>query len=159
DPSYLFREYLETQLSSTLTNGKKYLVSFWTCRGDAAPQGVLATNKMGLMLSTSLVSQNDTSNLALTPDYQYPLVITDSANWERIAHPFTATGSEGYLVIGNFNDNSHTTVQTLGSTANGARAYYYIDDVSIDECSEVVNGDFETGTVPTGLSQIGNAPV
>lgn len=134
-----YREYLQSPLSRPLTAGTPYLVKLWVCRANGMAFD-LATDQMGIRFGLTSLQQGDDMNLAVTPDYEYPGVITDSEEWTPIEFVFHATGGERYIVIGNFNDNAGTTVEVLGSSTTHA-AYYYVDDVSVCCYCDSANDD------------------
>jgi hypothetical protein len=63
-------------------------------------------------------------------------VITDTANWVKIAGSFVANGTEQFITIGNFKYNAHTTYVKMPDNPLQAAAkgtYYLVDDVSVIE--------------------------
>jgi hypothetical protein len=67
-------------------------------------------------------------------------IILDSVNWVPVAGVFTATSAAQYLTIGNFSDDNHTLATARGgyfpAIPGYNSAYYFIDDVSVEEFSE-----------------------
>ncbi|MEP6792763.1 MAG: T9SS type A sorting domain-containing protein, partial [Saprospiraceae bacterium] len=129
-PTNLYREYLEVQLSSPLISGNSYQVSFYVSLAD---QARWAIDKFGAYLSNTMVGPiTGAPVLSLTPQVSNPLgnFITNKTGWTLVSGTYVASGGENFLVIGNFYDNISTTpVIGLGGFYQGS--YYYIDDVSV----------------------------
>lgn len=132
-----YREYIEGQLSSPLTAGQNYCISFYVSLGN---KSYLYCNNFGMYLSNSLTQYptnycktSASHPLTVTPQLNYTCTVTDTTNWVRLQWNYTATGGEQYFTIGNFfNDGSTTSgVNNAGALLTGPFAYYYIDDVSI----------------------------
>jgi len=123
----LYREYVETPLSSPLVAGQTYQVSFYVSLADECQWAV---DKIDAYLSVGPV--NTLYTLALTPQVSNPVgsFITDKAGWTAISGQYVAAGGEDHVVIGNFSDNPSTTPQT-GQGGAYRWAYYYLDDVSV----------------------------
>lgn len=136
-----FRNYIQVQLTEPLKAGTKYCVVWYVSLADTSKY---ACNDMGAYFSDSalyngfppMVKSNFTPQVANDP-INNPL--TDKINWIKISGSFVANGGEQYIVIGNFKDDSHSSIDSVGSTAsmvifpNSAAAFYYIDDVSVLE--------------------------
>jgi hypothetical protein len=60
-------------------------------------------------------------------------VLIDTVNWMRIGGIYQAQGGEQFITIGNFFADNQITVLPL----EGPAAFYYIDDVSVERCSQV----------------------
>ncbi len=75
-----------------------------------------------------------TNRLNFIPQILYSTIVSDTANWTLISGMYIATGGEQYIIIGNFNTNATTDTLPL----NGSNiSYYYIDDVSVMDCTGV----------------------
>lgn len=131
------REYIEGSLIHPLQAGRKYCVSFYV---NLMNNMIYATDAFGAYLSNDTL-RNDTNSLyfPVQPQVENPTgnIITDTLNWTLISGEFIATGGERYITIGSFKPNAATNFDT---TAWGidARAYYYIDDVSVIDCDPSV---------------------
>jgi len=137
DPLSNYREYIQGSTSAPLVAGQQYCVSMFVSRGDNVP---FATNNMGVYFSNTEYMRNACPNNSLinvTPQLNYTCApITDTANWVRLQWNYVAQGGERYFTIGNFYNNSNTTVVNLGGGGLNPYAYYYIDDVSIVATNE-----------------------
>jgi len=128
-PTNLYREYVETPLSSPLVAGQTYLISFYVSLAD---QSQWAVDKIGAYLSVGPVSLVSTLyTLPLSPQVSNPVgnFITDKTGWTAISGQYVAAGGEDHMVIGNFLDNPSTTPLVVGGAY--PFAYYYLDDVSV----------------------------
>ncbi len=156
-----YREYVEGSLSSPLVAGQTYCVSFYVSLADTVP---FAVDKIGVYLSSGFVQFPvshcvNTVPLPVTPQLEWAGgVILNDSGWVRMEWQYTASGGEQYFVIGNFFNNTATTVQNTGSTGfANPFAYYFIDDVSIIPgiCCDagILNaGTFCTDGSPVNLS-------
>lgn len=132
------RSYVQTQLSQALTPGKDYCVSFQVSLADLA---YVAVEEIGLYFNTAPTAVvNGSLPLNVTPQIEYNGgLISDKNNWTTISGTFTADAAHEWIVIGNFRNNANTTNAGLpgagGSFFN--RAYYYIDEVVVEELPDL----------------------
>lgn len=132
-----YREYIQGRTSAPLVAGQQYCVSMFVSKGDKVPY---ATNNMGVYFSNNEYLRDACTQGALipvTPQLNYTCSpITDTLNWVRLQWNYVAAGGEQYFVIGNFFNNTNTTIQNTGPSSPNLYAYYYIDDVSIVATNE-----------------------
>ena len=137
-PSYVNRrEYIGGILSDTLKQGHEYCISFYVSVADGMKYVI---DGMGLYLSVdSAVDYTINTNLSFMPQISNPSgnIIYDTLNWVQISGTYIANGGEKYLTIGNFKDDANTMIDSTSSTANSA--YYFIDDVSVIDCTVGIN--------------------
>ncbi len=134
----LGREYLEVELTDSLTAGFTYDVSYYVSLGDTSQY---ACNNIGVHFSDTVILYNTSiSNVLLNVPFHVfsQLIITEMVGWYLISGKYTANGGEKYMVVGNFlNDISTSYI----STGNGSQpwAYYYFDDfnVSLDSTTSL----------------------
>jgi gliding motility-associated-like protein len=129
------REYLECQLSSVLLLNHKYCVELKLSLGDKSP---FAVSNIGVYFSADSVNSGFTAELNFTPQVLNPTgaYLSDTSNWMTVSGAFVATGSEKFIVIGNFEPSISTdTISVPVNSGASPFAYYYVDDVSIKECS------------------------
>jgi len=124
-----FIEYLQVELDTNLIANNIYCASFYI---SLANKSRYAIKNIGMYFSNSNVSQPIIRNLNFIPQIADTNHVTDTLNWVYFEGNFTAMGGERYLIIGNFNDSTHTDTMTVGHT--GGDAYYYIDDVDVHYC-------------------------
>ena len=131
------REYLGGSLTDSLVTGHTYCISLYvSCADDVK----YVTDDIGLYLSVdSIYDANNYTYLSYTPQVENPQgnIIYDTLNWVQISGNYTALGGEKYLTIGNFKNDSNTTIDSLNNNAplSNYGAYYYIDDVSVVDCT------------------------
>ena len=124
------REYLQVKLDSTLKSNKCYYVEFYVSLSELSEEAV---NNIGANLST-IQPFGVLPNLQNLPIHILNTgnpIINDSINWVKVSGYYTAIGGEQYLTIGNFLDNVNTSTTYLSPT--GYPAYYFIDDVTVEE--------------------------
>jgi len=130
------REYIGRALSTPLSVGTKYYVSF----------------KVNLSISSTIWANCATNNIGagfLTSPYHWPSnplavtnnpkvysnsIITDTLNWVQIFGSFTADSSYQYIVLGNLFDDSNTDTLIIDANASptgNCFAYYFIDDICV----------------------------
>jgi len=137
-------EYLTGRFSSPLVNGKKYCVEFYV---NLANYSYYAFDRIGAYISVDSIHMSGGAYgyLHFIPQIENPAgnIITDTLNWTKISGKYTASGGEQFITIGNFRPDS--LVQTLvHDTIVGDFPYYYLDDVSVYDCSDT-----------TGINEIG----
>lgn len=133
-----FREYVQGQLSSPLVVGDCYQVSFWVSLGDNCS---IASNNIGVKFTAgALVGPGSTftSLINTTPEYNHTSIITDKVNWVEITFTYIpTTAGQDHFTIGNFFDYASTTELAVAGSLPGfstrPNAYYYVDDVSIEQ--------------------------
>jgi hypothetical protein len=139
------REYIQSKLIDTLKNGIKYCVSFYVNLADSSQY---ATDGIEAYFSDSSVTHFDSTGLAYLLNYNPQVfnphgnIITDKQNWTLISDSFVAKGGEQYITIGNFWDDTNTDTILVGGASyhmGEPFSYYYIDDVSVVECSSGIN--------------------
>jgi OOP family OmpA-OmpF porin len=130
---YNMRNYIQAKLIDSLKVGVRYYVTFYTSLGDSS---VYACSDMGAYLSDSALNLSGDS----VKYYLIPQVANDpkkqelsgTMNWMKISGSFIAKGGEKYIIIGNFKNDSLSSIRYLGpSYSPFTAAYYYIDDVIV----------------------------
>jgi gliding motility-associated-like protein len=138
-----WREYMCGSLSIALKPGICYKMQFYvipTCFAE----GFVGIDNLGIFFSKDSILWDKPTYLQVMP--YTPQVkhsggpICDTLNWTKIEGTFVATGGEKHLVIGNFDDDQHTTWINCRNPINGGfeGSYYYIDDVSVWPCDAPV---------------------
>ncbi len=125
DVNGLDREILGIQLSAPLIISQKYYISLKINRADSNYFVGYATNKIGVKLFTT---HPDTILINNSAQFYTNTVITDTAHWLTIFGSFIADSSYQYMMLGNFFDDSHTTVI---NDLIGQVAYYFADDICL----------------------------
>ena len=133
------KEYLQVKLTDSLIANRKYCVSFYV--NLAKPHGpaynVVAITKIGMFISDTAVSDTTTYTLPYTAQIQSPAgyYLSDTVNWMEISGTYTAHGGEKYITIGNFNIISDTICIVHHPGLQYSGAYYFIDDISVVDCT------------------------
>lgn len=134
--TYLWREYIEIQLDTSLTSGQEYCVLFYVSLPELCRYGI---ENVGAYFSQTAINFNDSINLPYQPQIVNTNgILTDTSGWTMIQGVYTAIGGEKYITIGNF-DNDSNTIVTCFNPGIGiiSLAYYYVDDIYVgiaDSC-------------------------
>jgi len=146
------REFLGVQLSQTLTIGTKYFVSAYISRRDTSNSFVgyaCPSDKFCLKFSSVAFSYTNTAPINNFSQVYSNIVVNDTLGWSKISGSFVADSSYKFLMLGNFFDNSNTTISAC--THSLSVAYYYIDDVCLSMDSTLCNssvGIFKVASYP-----------
>ncbi len=151
-----YREYLQAELTETLTKGKKYRLSFYV---SLAERSDFAVKEFGLLFSNNKISLETRKTLSKKLWYQikgntysymeigYSNFYSDTKEWILIHTEFEAKGTENYLIIGNFKNNARTRLfKTKRNAKQGA--YYYFDELVI-KAVEPIPGSYQIDKVHT----------
>jgi len=145
-------EYIEVKLISPLIQTRKYCIEFYVSLlngSDFAISNVGAYFSQDSLLSNTYYNAIDN----VSPQVENPTtnMLSDTLNWMLVSGNFIANGGEQYMTIGNFHLYNVSNVQNV-SGGSFAVAYYYIDDVSVVDCTGVgiseVNDDNEINVSP-----------
>jgi gliding motility-associated-like protein len=129
-----YREYLQAKLVKKLLPGKKYIFTLFTNKSNAS----FPVDRLEVSFSSTPVYQKITGVLPLVPHIAYTGgYIKDSVNWVEFKAEYVASGDEQYIIIGNFQTDANTNV--LVNNVEGASCFYFIDDVSLYECTSLVD--------------------
>lgn len=125
-----YREYLMTPLLSPMEVGVKYTVSFWLTNGFNGHNYIYSSDHIGIRFSTSPLVLPTWLPLG-SPHMEIDGQVWQTS-WQQYSFEFMADSAYSYLIIGNFVDNSATSIIQQVTNPNGSmRAYYFIDDVSL----------------------------
>ena len=128
-----YREYLLGVLSDSLKKNKRYCGELYTSLRNLS-KGAVENIGMYFSIDTVLKSSN---LFALQPQIEnHKGIISDTVNWVKVNGSLIANGGEKHITIGNFRDNLHTNYIDLIGMPD---PYYFIDDVSVCECSFDIN--------------------
>ena len=131
------REYIECPLTTTLTAGATYNFEMYVNLGNWSRQ---TTDAFGVYFSDTLVDGVlNNAPLSFFPQINNVVGNTlDSLNWILISANYTATGSENYLIIGNFKDDISTSLSVVNPGGTNA-SYMLVDNVSLHDISVGMN--------------------
>ncbi len=145
-----FRECIEIRLTDTLQPGKTYCVSFYLSLEDGANYGC---NSIGALFTQNSIGSSANAVNFIPQVFNYSNVLDDSENWLLVNGSFIANGNEQYLTITNFSDDaSSDTFLIPGGNQGWLFSYYYIDDVSVIECSDTTPTFYSILEVPNIFS-------
>lgn len=139
-----YRSYIQVPLTNTLLDGLEYHVSMHILLNN---QCNYAVKELGMYFSPDSIWQANFQFLNLSPQYeQNSDYLSNKTDWVQISGSFIANNNFNYLIIGNFNDNSNTSLLEVSSWGDDI-AQYFIDEVcvsrSADDCqSPVLSTDF-----------------
>jgi hypothetical protein len=152
------RESICGKLSDSLVNDNEYCVSFYINCPDSADYSI---NRIGALLSDSAFdigvgSPNWMLDFEPSIEADTSNFMSDTINWIRIEGLYSSHGGEKYIIITNFRTNTETQYQYLNySNLLNNVAYYFIDQVSVEEIKPANAGSNQTITSGQQV-QIGN---
>lgn len=144
-----YREYLQTELRTTLQAGLHYRVAYFASLADKSPHAVatlgalltadrIADSTVGILMrrENTDIGGGERQSIAtyIIPQVANPTdsVVDNTREWVEICDTIVADGGEQFLTLGNFADFNHSTVVDIhNALAILQGAYYYIDDVSV----------------------------
>jgi Mg-chelatase subunit ChlD len=136
--TYNYKEYVQGKLVTPLEEGKKYCVKFYVTLDRAS---LYTSTGIGAYISAGAPISYSKEPLRREPQIISHQLITYEDGWVEISGTFIAKGGEHFITIGSYSDTSVVSLSSLGKTplksvssAHIMRsAYFYIDDVSVEE--------------------------
>lgn len=132
------REYAQAQLVQPLQAGVTYHIALAVGVPDA---WTIFGNQIHMAFSTVPFSQPNSDRLPLLPDVvlqQNNFSWLQDTSWVVLDTEYTATGTEQYLIIGNFFTDANTDTLFIFN-GQDPQTYYYIDDVCITPAGQSVS--------------------
>jgi hypothetical protein len=126
-----FRRYAQAPLTTTLTLGKEYCVTYYASLSNRAH---VAVDELGAYLDDgSITTVSACAEAIVSPQIKSPngIYMMDTLNWMKVQGTFISNGTECYITLGNFRSTASTNY-TLLCSPNGV-SEYYVDDVSVIE--------------------------
>jgi OmpA-OmpF porin, OOP family len=122
------REYVEIQMAEPLVEGQNYEVSYWACPLEKS----MYSNNLGAYFSVKPIDRKTDEILVRNAQIQSNSLVKPQkkGQWTKVISTFVATYEAEHIVIGNFNDDNNTIVESSGADGYNY-AYYYIDDVTV----------------------------
>ena len=153
------REYIEVELTNFLIYNHIYRISYFVSLANEHREALGNFNACfsdTIIYNSSLTDYYLNCNpIELNPTF---IPITDTMNWVLVSGTYIANGGEKYLTIGNFHNDSSTTIITANPSSNAYGAYYYVDSVSVTDLGLVgindVNFSNQLQIVPNPVSSI-----
>ena len=130
NPNSDYREYIQTKLITTLTQGQEYYFEFYVCRSDIYG---IAIDNIGALFTSYPISRFDANPIIAQPQIENPRhhIIIDTIKWTKISGTFVAQGDEHYLTIGNFYPADQIDTILFNGNWPADYAYYYIDGITL----------------------------
>ena len=134
-----YREYLQGELIVTLEKGKQYELSFFI---SLAERSDFAIREFGVLFSDNPLKLETKKNISkkirygeAANQYHYLRIpetefLKDTRDWVEVRTTFEARGTERYMILGNFENNSGT-LKTKRKRNAKQGAYYYLDRISL----------------------------
>jgi len=133
--TFNFREYIEVPLINSLVANRRYCVELYISLVDISQFSI---SNIGAYFSTDSLLDNSTYEAIdyIVPQIENPdsIMLNDTSNWMKVSGSFIASGGEKFMTIGNFHNPTNTLWQATGF-GTPSTAYYYIDDVSVVDCT------------------------
>ncbi len=135
-----YKEYVQGELSNTLTAEKKYTFTFYislaeNCSHAIRDLGVLflkeplKENSDKYINLNKVLNTKQNSHFVLINSQDY---YSEKVGWEQVTFEYIAKGFESYFIIGNFDKNSKISKIKVHNSKDPDASYYYIDDVSVE---------------------------
>ncbi|MFZ4401637.1 MAG: T9SS type B sorting domain-containing protein [Bacteroidales bacterium] len=121
-----YREYISTQLLSSMLNGHLYKVSFYLTNG-VDTFGTLSCNNFGIHFSVLPLTQHTREPITVEPQIEIDTIVYFWNYWQHFSFNYIADSSYKYITIGNFRNDAHTLISLTGKND----AYYFIDKIDI----------------------------
>ena len=134
---FIWREYISTQLLTSMIPGHKYKVSFYLSNGMGNDMYTEGTNNFGICFSNNPLYQATSEPIPVIPQIEIDSIIYFWDYWQHFSFIYKADSSYKYITIGNFKDDANTLVSTYGEYG----AYYFIDKIEIFPYKLTINGD------------------
>jgi hypothetical protein len=152
--------YPKSRLASTLDSGTVYCGRYFVVNTN---NNRVAIQEYGMFfggnsLDTVTICNNPLPYLDPQIEYNGG-IITDTLNWTPISGTFVATGSEKFVVLGNFNVSASTSTVIINTplpNKNGNDAY--IDDVSLVEMELPAYAGNDTNIIAGDSVFVGREP-
>ena len=144
-----FKEYLQIQLDTALIANRNYCVTFYVNLSNSSRY---STSKIGMYFSNTHTYISNYNYLNFSPQIISPTIITDTANWTLISGQYTAFGGENYVIIGNFFPDNLTDSSVINTNTSDYSAYYFVDDVSVVDCTDQGVGELEIMNEELGIA-------
>ncbi len=132
------REYLQTKLTQTLIEGKKYEIEFYISLADSF-HWALNEKDIGVYIGYILEPNNfDHKVREFRPFFTSDSVwnASNKSGWEKFHYTYTALGGESTIAIGCFKIDSNLTLDNVGNGGHFPWAYdgsyYYVDNIRVE---------------------------
>lgn len=143
-----YREYISVKLLSPLVVGNKYQFSFWFTNGEINEftNAGLGTSDFGAYFSVIDPVQNNNEPIQATPQVKMNTVLYNR-EWVQISFNFYADVAAEHITIGVFGADGDKTINIIEGE-HPLIAYYFIDDLLLEEIPDETNAHEEPGDRP-----------
>lgn len=153
-PEPEYREYIEVTLDSSLSSNVCYHFEMYINLNNG---GKYTSYNIGAYFSDSVIYDSINTALPFSPQINNTSGnLPDTLNWTLVSGNYTAHGGESYLIIGNFQNDSNTSISIVNPSASNNFSYVYIDDVSLVRCSSLgmsnYNNDININVFPNPIT-------
>jgi hypothetical protein len=128
------REYIQAPLTNNLAANNFYYIKFFVNMHNSSKYSI---NNLGINFSPNPLSAIGNDDLISSNNQIVKFgnpIIKDTLNWIVIDGIYRAIGNESFVTIGNFNSDQETIKEIMPiENQNIFGAYYFIDDVSVEE--------------------------
>lgn len=157
--TYSSRGYPRNRLKALLKPNKVYCAKYYVVNTN---HNRIAIENYGLYAGDSSLDTIKYCNIALSyliPQVEYSGgIITDTLNWTAVSGTFIATGTEKYVLLGNFRSNAATDTMQINPTMPTMSNDNYIDDVSLIEMDLPAYAGPDRSLIPGDSVFIGREP-
>ncbi|PBQ32611.1 hypothetical protein CNR22_12800 [Sphingobacteriaceae bacterium] len=129
------REYVSTNLTTTMQVGQTYSISFYATTGSLTSASYVSNN-IGVLFTNNAVWHGSNSlRINRTPHYNMSTVL-DTTGWKYFSFTFVADSAYKYITFGNYYSDANTTLVNKNSTSD-VYAYNIIDDITVSHVNSV----------------------
>ena len=122
-----FREYLQTELKSSLIKGEKYTVKLYISCADKL--WLSTVDEFNIVFSKGSFSIPKNEILLVTPEIKFTGNFNNKKDWIELSTTYTANGTEKFMTFGSFMYEDKEIHGKINGTFK--YAHYYVDDISI----------------------------
>ena len=133
DSSFLWIEYIQSELLLPLEKGKLYYASMYINLSNISYN--TANSRFGMLFTDTPLLKMDATPYEVQPQILNTHFITDTLNWTFIDGYFIANGNEKYITIGIFYETEKidTLIIEQAITPDFQSTYYLVDNTQLIE--------------------------
>lgn len=125
-----YGEYIQIALPGALGAGKEYNITF---KVSLADHSGFSSSGWGVYFSGDAMNEKSNKRLSVSPQVQFPGMVTNKTAWTELKAKYKATGTEKYAILGCFNTGFKTQKTDGGKGFAASKAYYYVSSVMLVE--------------------------
>jgi hypothetical protein len=141
------REYVQVKLNPGIIAGACYHFEMYLSVAERYSR--YSTDAIGVYFSEdSITGYNNYEPIPFTPQINNTLGnFPDTSSWTLVSMDYTASGTERFMIIGNFDEFSTSDLITVNPGSIYPLCYVYVDDISLTECATTGNAALATKQV------------